>query len=200
MPVTHGVTGSSPVRTAKTASIQKIGVVFCLYSSFPTVGQSAQNTYIPKAAHWPAGKRTLKHPQRITQKRSAFFVRVFRDVLKRVFRGQKISGLLFKISGSDFEIRATSFLFAPMLDKCTENQFPIFAFKNARFTTPVLRPSLSAPTKGTDNCKQFFQYSSLTHDELYVLFPMVQVHTNIKRENTFYRFYHYYVLIISLFL
>ena len=95
----------------------------------------------------------FQHPQRITQKRSAFFVRVFREVLKRVFRGQKISGLLFKISGSDFKIRATNFLFAHMLDKCTENQFSIFAFKNARFTTPVLRPSLSAPTKGTDNCK-----------------------------------------------
>ena len=153
MPVTHGVTGSSPVRTAKTVSIQKIGAVFCLYSSFPTVGQSAQNTYIPKAAHWPAGKRTLKRPQRITQKRRAFFVRVFRDVLKRVFRGQKISGLLFKISGSDFKIRATNFLFAHMLDKCTENQFSFFLPRNVRFSTPVLCPSLSAPTKGTDNCK-----------------------------------------------
>ena len=31
----------------------------------------------------------------------------------RVSGGRKISGLLFKISGSDFEIRATNFLFAP---------------------------------------------------------------------------------------
>ena len=153
MPVTHGVTGSSPVRTAKTVSIQKIGVVFCLYSSFPTVGQSAQNTYIPKAAHWPAGKRTLKRPQRRLHKRRAFFVRVFRDVLKRVFRGQKICALYFKICLTYFELCQTYFFFAPMWDKCTENQFSIFAFKNARFMTPVLRPSLSAPTKGTDNCK-----------------------------------------------
>ena len=142
-----------PYAPPKQFQFKRLELFFCLYSSCPTVGQSAQNTYIPKAAHWPAGKRTLKHPQRITQKRRAFFVRVFREVLKRVFRWQKISGLLFKISGSDFKIRATNFLFAHMLDKCTENQFSIFAFKNARFTTPVLRPSLSAPTKGTDNCK-----------------------------------------------
>ena len=133
MPVTHGVTGSSPVRTAKTVSIQKIGAVFCLYSSFPTVGQSAQNTYIPKAAHWPAGKRTLKHPQRITQKRSAFFVRVFREVLKRVFRGQKICALYFKICLTYFELCQTYFFFAPCGINALKISFQFFRPKNDNF-------------------------------------------------------------------
>ena len=44
----------------------------------------------------------------------------------RVFKGQKISGLLFKISGSDFKIRATNFFLAPMRGKRTENQFSLF--------------------------------------------------------------------------
>ena len=81
------------------------------------------------------------------------FVRLFRMIFKRVFRGQKICALYFKICLTYFELCQTYFFFAPMWDKRTENQFSIFAFKNARFTTPVLRPSLSAPTKGTDNCK-----------------------------------------------
>ena len=55
----------------------------------------------------------------------------------RVFKGQKISGLLFKISGSDFEIRATNFFLAPMWGKRAENQFSLFGHKNARFSTPV---------------------------------------------------------------
>ena len=62
---------------------------------------------------------------------------------ERVSRVQKISGLLFKISGSDFEIRATNFFFTPMWDKRTENQFSIFRTKNARFRTPFLRRTMS---------------------------------------------------------
>ena len=126
-----------PYAPPKQLQFKRLELFFCLYSSCPTVGQSAQNTYIPKAAHWPAGKRTLKHPQRRLHKRSAFFVRIFGVVLKRVFRGKKISGLLFKISGSDFEIRATNFFFAPMWDKCIENQFSNFPPGNSRFCGQV---------------------------------------------------------------
>ena len=57
----------------------------------------------------------------------------------RVFRGQKINGLLFKISGSDFEIRATNFFFAPMWGKRSENQFSIFCTENARFCGRVFQ-------------------------------------------------------------
>ncbi len=49
-----------------------------------------------------------------TKKHVSEFICVFAPVFKRVFTGQKISGLLFKISGSDFKIRATNFFFAPM--------------------------------------------------------------------------------------
>ena len=63
--------------------------------------------------------------------------------------GQKISGLLFKISGSDFKIRATNFFLAPMWGKRTENQFSFFPPKNARFTTRVLRRRSSLPGNGT---------------------------------------------------
>ena len=79
----------------------------------------------------------FQRQQRRLHKRRAFFVRVFGVVLKRVFRGQKISGLLFKISGSDFEIRATNFFFAPMWNKRTENQFSIFPPGNSRFCGQV---------------------------------------------------------------
>ena len=51
----------------------------------------------------------------------------------RVFKGQKISGLLFKISGSGFKIRATNFFFAPMRGKRSENQFSIFRTKKLLF-------------------------------------------------------------------
>ena len=44
----------------------------------------------------------------------AVFVRIFSTIFSLVFMGQKISGLLFKISGSDFEIRTTNFFFSPM--------------------------------------------------------------------------------------
>ncbi len=46
--------------------------------------------------------------------RMAVFVRIFSTIFSLVFMGQKISGLLFKISGSDFEIRTTNFFFSPM--------------------------------------------------------------------------------------
>ena len=122
-----------PYAPPKQFQFKRLELFFCLYSSCPTVGQSAQNTYIPKAAHWPAGKRTLKRPQRITQKRRAFFVRVFRDVLKRVFRGQKICALYFKICLTYFELCQTYFFFAPMWDKRTENQFSIFPPEKRQF-------------------------------------------------------------------
>ncbi len=61
-----------------------------------------------------------------TKKHVSEFICVFAPVFKRVFTGQKISGLLFKISGSDFKIRATNFFFAPMRVKSTENQFSFF--------------------------------------------------------------------------
>ena len=44
----------------------------------------------------------------------------------RVFKGAEISGLNFKISGSDFEIRATNFFLAPTWGLRTENQFSLF--------------------------------------------------------------------------
>ena len=132
-----------PYAPPKQLQFKRLELFFCLYSSCPTVGQSAQNTYIPKAAHWPAGKRTLKHPQRITQKRSAFFVRVFRDVLKRVFRGQKICALYFKICLRYFEICQTYFFFALMWVLHAENQFSIFRTKIRRFTAPVFHRLLS---------------------------------------------------------
>ena len=66
------------------------------------------------------------------------FVRIFGACFNVVFRGWKISGLLFKISGSDFEIRATNFFFSPKWGKHTENQFPISAPK-----TPVFADGFS---------------------------------------------------------
>ena len=61
------------------------------------------------------------------------YVCIFRAFRKRVFRGRKISGLLFKISGSDFKIRATNFFFAPMQVKIAENQFLIFGHEKHQF-------------------------------------------------------------------
>ena len=66
-----------------------------------------------------------------------FFVCVFRVFFERVFRGRKINGLLFKISGSDFKIRATNFFFAPMRGLRSENQFSIFGHGKRRFQTSV---------------------------------------------------------------
>ena len=75
-----------------------------------------------------------------TKKHVSEFICVFAPVFKRVFTGQKISGLLFKISGSDFKIRATNFFFAPMRVKSTENQFSFFEAENARFAVQVFHP------------------------------------------------------------
>ena len=68
-------------------------------------------------------KNTMPAGRRIRESEN---VRIFQAVFKRVFREQKISGLLFKISGSDFKIRATNFFFAPMWGKRAENQFSFF--------------------------------------------------------------------------
>ena len=61
------------------------------------------------------------------------YVCIFRAFRKRVSGRWKISGLLFKISGSDFEIRATNFFFAPMQVKIAENQFSIFGHEKRQF-------------------------------------------------------------------
>ena len=76
--------------------------------------------------------------------RMAVFVRIFSTIFSLVFMGQKISGLLFKISGSDFEIRATNFFFAPMWGKRIENQFSFFRPQECRFSVPVFRRPMSA--------------------------------------------------------
>ena len=68
-------------------------------------------------------KNTMPAGRRIRESEN---VRIFQAVFKRVFRGQKNSGLLFEISGSDFKIRATNFFFAPMWGKRVENQFSFF--------------------------------------------------------------------------
>ena len=81
------------------------------------------------------------------------FVRLFRTIFKRVFRGQKINGLLFKISGSDFKIRATNFFFTPVWVLITENQFSIFRTKIRRFTPPVFHRPLSVSACGTGGRK-----------------------------------------------
>ena len=51
---------------------------------------------------------------------------IFASVFERVFREQKICALYFKISGSDFKIRATNFFIAPRWVKHAENQFSLF--------------------------------------------------------------------------
>ena len=57
--------------------------------------------------------------------------------------GQKISGLLFKISGSDFKIRATNFFIAPGRGKRAENQFSFFGCGKRRFRAPVLHSGVA---------------------------------------------------------
>ena len=57
--------------------------------------------------------------------------------------GQKISGLLFKISGSDFEIRATNFFIAPGRGKRAENQFSFFGRGKRCFQAPVLHSGVA---------------------------------------------------------
>ena len=68
-------------------------------------------------------KNTMPAGRRIRESEN---VRIFQAVFKRVFRGQKNSGLLFEISGSGFKIRATNFFFAPMWGERAENQFSFF--------------------------------------------------------------------------
>ena len=51
----------------------------------------------------------------------------------RVFRGQKICLRYFKIGQTYFEICALYFLFAPMWDKHTENQFSFFRTGKRQF-------------------------------------------------------------------
>ena len=65
------------------------------------------------------------------------FVCIFGACFNTVFTGQKINGLLFKISGSDFEIRATNFFIAPMLGLRVENQFSFFPAENAVFCRQI---------------------------------------------------------------
>ena len=51
----------------------------------------------------------------------------------RVFRGRKICLRYFKIGRTYFEICALYFLFAPMWDKYTENQFSFFRTEKRQF-------------------------------------------------------------------
>ena len=69
-----------------------------------------------------------------------------------VFRGAEISGLNFKINGSDFKIRATNFFLTPMWCLRVENQFSILATKKCRFSVPVLCGSLSVLARGSGWC------------------------------------------------
>ena len=70
----------------------------------------------------------------------------------RVFRGAEISGLNFKIIGSDFKIRANNFFLTPMWCLRVENQFSILATKKCRFSVPVLCGSLSVLVRGSGWC------------------------------------------------
>ena len=65
------------------------------------------------------------------------FVRLFRMIFKRVFRGQKIGLRYFKIQGTNFKICALYFFFSPMWVLRIENQFPIFSTKKGLFPGPV---------------------------------------------------------------
>ena len=55
----------------------------------------------------------------------------------RVFRGRKICLRYFKIGRTYFEICALYFLFAPMWDKYTENQFSFFRTGKRLFKTKI---------------------------------------------------------------
>ena len=68
-----------------------------------------------------------------------------------VFREQKNCGLLFKLYGSDIEIQATNFFFAPTWVKSTEKEFSIFPASKCRFPVPVFRPCMSVADSGTGN-------------------------------------------------
>ena len=72
------------------------------------------------------GHNKFLHAVRLIKTHSVF-VRTKRRSFRAVFRGAEISGLNFKISGSDFEIRATNFFLAPMWCLRVENQFSIFS-------------------------------------------------------------------------
>ena len=77
---------------------------------------------ISKPRRHPQPERTAaKSDGSKVQVSPVLFVCIFTPVFERVFRGRKISGLLFKISGSDFKIRATNFFLAPMRNSCVEN-------------------------------------------------------------------------------
>jgi hypothetical protein len=73
------------------------------------------------------------HTSGTGKNRAAEFVCIFGTVFKRVSGGQKISALNFKISGSDFEIRATNFFLAPTRGLSAENQFSLFTPRNRHF-------------------------------------------------------------------
>ena len=62
----------------------------------------------------PRQKANDSSPVLQQRKMVSAFVGLSRAVSGRVSGGRKISGLLFKIRGSEFEIRATNFFFAPM--------------------------------------------------------------------------------------
>jgi hypothetical protein len=57
--------------------------------------------------------------------------------------------LLFKINGSDFEIRAINFFLAPTWVKSNEKEFSIFPASKCLFPIPVFRPHMSVSDSGT---------------------------------------------------
>ena len=92
----------------------------------------------------------------------------------RVFREQKISGLLFKISGSDFEIRATNFFLSPMWGKRYENQFPISAPK-----TPVFADGFSNDSDAINRVPTTAPKHPLRRQQKWLILP----EKHARREN-----------------
>ena len=73
----------------------------------------------------------------LCRERCLRFVRIFGACFNVVFRGQKICLRYFKIGQTYFEICALYFLFAPMWDKCAENQFSFFRTGKRLFKTQI---------------------------------------------------------------
>ena len=73
----------------------------------------------------------------LCRERCLRFIRIFGACFNVVFRGQKICLRYFKIGQTYFEICALYFLFAPMWDKYTENQFSFFRTGKRLFKTKI---------------------------------------------------------------
>ena len=73
----------------------------------------------------------------LRRERCLRFICIFGACFNVVFRGQKICLRYFKIGQTYFEICALYFLFAPMWDKYTENQFSFFRTGKRLFKTQI---------------------------------------------------------------